>query len=309
MESNGQKSCRICDGLLGEEEHLREVMFGTGERFSYATCGDCDTLQIITIPTDMSQYYPDEYYSFGAAEKVDTLRRFVRKNRLLIATMFPRSASSKKTRASLPQWLFKIPHLNSRTSFLDVGCGEGALLQQLAGWGFTNLHGVDPFVDASVKDRAVTIHKAKLADLTGSYDVVMMHHSIEHVENPRKQIINALRLLKPDGRLIIRIPIKGGYLWDHYGTDWAQIDPPRHFYLFTQQGFTTLAQSERCAVEAIYYDAHSFSFWGSELVKRGLTLQDKASISAYEMSIYESRVVELNASNQSDQACFIFTHS
>ncbi len=41
----------------------------------------------------------------------------------------------------------RIPEIKFRDRILDVGCGNGSLLAQLLKIGFTNLTGVDPFIN------------------------------------------------------------------------------------------------------------------------------------------------------------------
>ena len=58
--------CRLCNsGALGSPIELREVMFGTGEKFQYERCSNCGCLEIAEQPADMGQYYPDRYYSYA----------------------------------------------------------------------------------------------------------------------------------------------------------------------------------------------------------------------------------------------------
>jgi hypothetical protein len=46
--------CRICDSKdLGSPIELREVMFGTGEKFRYQRCSNCGCLQITEQPAEI----------------------------------------------------------------------------------------------------------------------------------------------------------------------------------------------------------------------------------------------------------------
>ena len=38
--------------------------YGTRESFEYFECGSCGRLQVREIPTNLSKYYLDDYYSF-----------------------------------------------------------------------------------------------------------------------------------------------------------------------------------------------------------------------------------------------------
>src|SRR5262245_27091877 len=57
-------SCIICGNSINVRAHeFREIMFGTGDRFEYAECGQCGTIRICEIP-DLLKYYPPHYLSF-----------------------------------------------------------------------------------------------------------------------------------------------------------------------------------------------------------------------------------------------------
>ena len=73
---------------------------------------------------------------------------------------------------------------------LDVGCGPGLLLKNLQYQGFSNLSGVDPFQEKI--HPGLNIYRTQLDKLTGQYDFIMLHHSLEHMPDPA----GALRELK-----------------------------------------------------------------------------------------------------------------
>src|SRR5690606_33635750 len=65
---------------------------------------------------------------------------------------------------------------------LAVGCGEGRLLHRMASWGFMSLPGVDPFVAADTEHPdGVRILRRGLDAVRETYDLVMLHHSFEHM--------------------------------------------------------------------------------------------------------------------------------
>ena len=57
--------CSICRAAHGTLYHVREMMFGMRDPFTYAQCGNCGCLQLIDVPADLGRYYPDGYYSFN----------------------------------------------------------------------------------------------------------------------------------------------------------------------------------------------------------------------------------------------------
>jgi hypothetical protein len=56
--------CRVCDNESGNKVYIvPEMMYGTGETFIYFQCSQCMCLQIADIPSDMTAYYPRDYYT------------------------------------------------------------------------------------------------------------------------------------------------------------------------------------------------------------------------------------------------------
>ncbi|WP_166906659.1 bifunctional 2-polyprenyl-6-hydroxyphenol methylase/3-demethylubiquinol 3-O-methyltransferase UbiG [Mycobacterium sp. DL440] len=93
-------------------------------------------------------------------------------------------------------------------SAIDVGCGQGALVAQLAAR-FTHVRGTDR--DAGMRAEAarhcagltnVTIDEAQLAQLDGPVDLVTMIAVLHHLD-VEQALIDVQRLLAPGGRLLV----------------------------------------------------------------------------------------------------------
>jgi hypothetical protein len=53
-------SCHYCHSTQGTNFLATERMLGLGREFAYATCATCNSLQLTTVPKDLSYYYPKE---------------------------------------------------------------------------------------------------------------------------------------------------------------------------------------------------------------------------------------------------------
>jgi 2-polyprenyl-3-methyl-5-hydroxy-6-metoxy-1,4-benzoquinol methylase len=105
-----------------------------------------------------------------------------------------------------------------RLAVLDLGCGNGALAEQLQAWGYSVV-GVDPsasgIAEANRRLGSIPFHQAsadpeQLAQLhLPAFDVVVSTEVVEHVYNPRRWAAAAFSALKPGGLLICSTPYHG----------------------------------------------------------------------------------------------------
>lgn len=99
------------------------------------------------------------------------------------------------------------------SSILDVGSGSGGMLHGMASVGFLQLRGVDPFLQESMECAdGVHLTKGEIYDVDGTFDVVMFHHSFEHMPEPRKVLEAAMELMSESGYgywFGFRSPIRG----------------------------------------------------------------------------------------------------
>jgi len=195
-----------------------------------------------------------------------------------------------------------------------VGCGSGDLLFSLHEMGFKNLLGVDPFIANDIEYAgSVKVLKNELQNIEGEWDLIMFHHSFEHIPDPAKTLRTVFELLKHNGQCLIRIPTVTSYAWKYYGVKWVQLDAPRHFYLHSIESMKALADKAGLEMQAVIYDSSSFQFWGSEQYKKDIPLRDERSyelnprhsiFSRREISSYAKQAEELNKTSQGDQAIF-----
>jgi SAM-dependent methyltransferase len=304
--------CRICGNSSQNAVYsVPEMMFGYRDRFDYFQCSSCKCLQIAEVPPDMSKYYPPHYYSFTPKQRrfqnnpVDrALRRlqdhYTVFNRgifgSLVSTVSPNKKLAPLSRIGLTR--------DSR--ILDVGCGNGRRLYALREIGFLNVLGVDPYLREDINyGNGLRVLKQSVYDVTGEWDLIMYHHSFEHVPDPVENLLAASKLLRAGGCCLVRVPTVSSYAWEQYRENWVQLDAPRHYMLPSLEGMNVLAAKTGFHVREVVFDSTKDQFQGSELYQRGIPLVSGEKVfSASQIREWKRQAKKLNKGNRGDQAAF-----
>jgi SAM-dependent methyltransferase len=311
LHSSPAQACGMCRNEAGNKQYyVREMMFGTKVEFPYQECYACGCLQLMLPPSDIASYYPRNYYAFQSPSRWTSLRKFLRglKNR----SYFGKASSlaflwdQRHPYSQLESLARLKPMRDAR--ILDVGCGSGSFVLDLSSMGFKNVLGVDPFIARDIEHRGrVLVKKCSLDDLRDdAWDVIMFHHSFEHMSDQHDTLRVVRGLLAPRGTCLIRIPVTS-WAWKRYGVNWVQIDAPRHFFLHTERSLGMLAEQSGLAVTGVHYDSTEFQFWGSELYARGVSFgshESTAYFSRRAVNDFRGRARRLNEQRMGDQAAF-----
>ena len=240
-----EHECRICGAKGMFQSYLvREMMKGTRDEFEYFVCPKCYCMQIGEVPENLGYYYGNDYYSMKVPGDSDTV--------------------------------FESPIIDD-SKILDVGCGAGKWLYKEAQKGRVNLWGCDPFIEHDLKygDR-VHIKKCDISEMEGdgTYDVIRMADSFEHVTNPKEVLENANRLLSNDGMILMGIPIYPNIAFDLFETHWYQLDAPRHIFLHSLLSIKHLADESGLEITIANYDSEAAQIVYSYLYQHGVTYNE-----------------------------------
>ncbi|HEY5510809.1 MAG TPA: class I SAM-dependent methyltransferase, partial [Prolixibacteraceae bacterium] len=188
---------------------------------------------------------------------------------------------------------------------------SGRIILSMQRSGFKSLTGIDPFLekDLQISDN-LKILKKDLFEISGQYDLIMLHHSFEHMERPDQVLIKINKLLKPEGNLIIRIPVANSHAWRKYRTHWFALDAPRHLFLHTSRSMQLLARQAGLKIDSVEYDSSYFQFACSEKYLRGLPFSDDFSMfSKKKMRDFSKEAARLNRMEDGDCACFYLSQA
>ena len=322
-----EKICKICKNSKENNSiYAREMMFGTREEFEYFKCHHCGCIQILIVPENLEKYYPDTYYSFhqSTTNMRSKIRRYLRRSRSnyfltkkgVVGKLLKHFSDDYFEKKYDWDW-FRKSGTNLDSNILDVGCGTGKLLSFMDIQGFSKLSGADLYIEKDIKfgiDKKYTIYKKPLSQLEGNFDLIMLHHSLEHMDDQISTMKEIHNLLKSDGFALIRVPVSSSFAWEKYNTDWVQFDAPRHFFLHSITSIGILAQMSGFEIMDVVYDSTEFQFIGSELYKKNIPLiegskmylKDKnySIFTKQEIEQYANMAKELNIAHEGDQACF-----
>lgn len=330
-----QLTCRICGAISNHPTFVgREMMFGTREEFEYFQCKSCGCLQITHIPKNLGEYYPSNYTAHKPPEAPtrgkNWLMQILQKQRCRTALFDKHHKLNNMLKAFVdyPSALYTTPNDVSSIGsiiktagtkrfdapILDVGCGIYSYwLASLEELGFTNLLGIDPLIPGNQIHGRIRITASELSDVPGKFALITLHHSLEHIPYQEATLIQIEQHLLPDGVCLIRIPIVSSRVWEEYGTNWVEFDPPRHLYLHSLKSLKLLAEKAGLEVFDIQYDSTAFEFYGSEMYARGIPLTHENSpwvnpkstiFTRREMDHFETSAKKANKERQSGRAAF-----
>lgn len=303
--------CRICNEGLVDSFQVSEMMYGTKELFEYYKCHYCDTIQIKEIPSNLKDYYPDNYhkseyifsnsflqflrwkrdeYSFNGKGLFGKLLQFY------IGKNYNAEAFYRLTK--------KISFDKNFVKVLDIGCGNGGFVYFLYKLGYKHILGIDPFIESKTWNQTVKLEKKTIYNLNCTFDLIISNHSLEHVPDMANDFKQISVLLNDGGILFLRLPIVGiGY--EMYKENWVQIDAPRHITIPSLKALNKICNELNLSILEYFYDTTELLFLGSELYQKGLSLKHKNIFSKKEIYSFQKKARELNKKKLGDQICVI----
>ncbi|HXQ10049.1 MAG TPA: fatty acid desaturase [Caulobacteraceae bacterium] len=234
----------------------------TEDRFDYFRCADCGGLSISPCPEDrLSEIYPETYYSYAGESfsLLGAVKHWL--DRRLFNSVF----------AGIP---------GERLAALDVGGGSGWLLDQARQaeprLSTTVVVDVNPTAESRARASGHDFVLSRIEDFSDPrrFDLITMLNLIEHVRRPGEVLAKARDCLTDDGVLLIKTPncdsLDARLLRKSY---WGGLHSPRHWVLFTPEGFRRAAAEAGLRVERLQL-TQGAPFWATSTLawmeRRGL---------------------------------------
>src|SRR3989338_242428 len=142
---------------------------------------------------------------------------------------------------------------------LEIGSSSGLMLSLLknSGW---EVAGIEPSKEACKvsRKRGITplnksFENSKFNKET--FDLVIMNHVLEHMENPNDILERINGILKKDGMLLVDVPNFESLSAKIWGSNWKYILPQEHKWHFTLKSLSYLLTGT--GLKIIYAETHS----------------------------------------------------
>jgi SAM-dependent methyltransferase len=227
-------ACPACGEKLVERAAIqgRDRLHGTPGSFEVRVCAACGSGRTFPLvgPNELGGLYPESYNAFALPDN-HALR--------MLATALFRA----RYRRALGRGSLRALHAQTPGRLLDVGAGRGdlAVVLEERGWDVT---GLEPSAEACEQGsrRGVRMVEGTLttAQLEGGFDAIVFQHSLEHVVEPREDLVRARELLREGGIVLVSVPNFGCWQRRTFGSAWFHLDLPRHRSHFTAAGLERL---------------------------------------------------------------------
>ena len=201
------RNCPICQEENGEILHAQNFVLPEGHPLSNGydiLC--CDRCGFVYADTTVSQKDYDIFYT--------KLSKYEDKKTATGGGESPYDAARlQKTAECIAEFL---PDKSVR--ILDIGCANGGLLGYLKKLGYNNLCGLDPspICAETTKQKydieTYTGSMFELPDSFGVFDVIILSHVLEHIQDVSSALTNLKDILDKNGILYAEVPDAKRYL-------------------------------------------------------------------------------------------------
>ena len=225
-------NCSICNS----EDHRFYIQTSAmmhnqkSELYNFNRCQNCESV-FLTNPVSenqLDQYYTDAYLPYRGEKAWGKFANFVVWN--------DRKLNERRVKMALQ-------HLHAKTEMnvLDIGCGKPDFLAQLAENQNIHTTGVDftsaQWEDQKYKNLNLIEGDWRNIELHKQFDLITAWHYFEHDYDLNQTIEKCRQLLKPNGILMIEVPMYEGILQKLQKNHWQGWHSPRHISLFSSKSW------------------------------------------------------------------------
>lgn len=162
-----------------------------------------------------------------------------------------------------------IANIKGVKSALEVGCMHGLLLEELEQQGI-DASGVelDPEAVTYCQNRGLNVVQSSIEEhldkANSQHDAIIMSHVIEHIVDPRKQLVGLSKRMSKNGKLVLITPNSNARSRKLFGRYWGYWQVPVHINHFNEQSISKLLkQSGFKVIDTNSYGGDSLFFLSS----------------------------------------------
>jgi 2-polyprenyl-3-methyl-5-hydroxy-6-metoxy-1,4-benzoquinol methylase len=157
--------------------------------------------------------------------------------------------------------------INKNDSVLDIGCGSGLFLEKAMEKTehVTGLEYNDLAIEKCKEKRINNVIKSNIEDFSKNniegFDIVCAFQVLEHISNVKSFIESCLKVLKPNGKLIIGVPNNNPYLYKY--DIWHTLNlPPHHIGLWDKKSLLKLSEFFPMENSNLYIEPNfNYDYW------------------------------------------------
>ena len=236
--------CPVCEGRGRYEFTAGDSVYGVSAyRARLFRCDTCRSLFQAPMPDGetLASFYPSGYW-----REHETVTPFLRLQKIYVEAML---------RWDLMGWIGRLG-LPPGGSVLDLGCSRGDWLALIRGRGF-RVKGIEGDARAAAYARErwdLEVDQLAVGDWKPEpeqWDAITLFHLLEHVPDPRALLEQCRRALKPEGRLLLRIPNIASWQFGLLKQRWKGLEIPRHLVLSPPEALVALLKNQGFQVERL----------------------------------------------------------
>lgn len=183
------------------------------EGFPYYRCSRCALVFLAPLPADLGRYYPSNYHEFPAT--LDELLRGADTEAFKLEALGPaRGRRLLEIGPSFGKFAARAKQAGFAVEVMEMDQECCRYLERVVG--VRAHHGEDV---------------AAAAAGLGTFDVIALWHSLEHLPNPWESLHALAEHIAPGGSLAIATPNPRSLQFRLFGARWVHLDAPRHVNL------------------------------------------------------------------------------
>jgi len=236
--------CMLCNSK--SYSILIDNLYAMGKSHKIAKCSKCGLVFLFPKPLEkeLNKLYSKKYYESKSGFP-------------LVEKFYTRLVRNLKVQA------INTNIIKENARVLDIGCGTGDFLACFKRKGH-KCYGLDTSKTAFKLAKAKlgqNIFNCKLGEChfsSGSFDVILLSHVIEHFSNPNEELKEIYRVLKDDGTLFISTPNIDSFEFKIAKEEWYGLSIPLHLYLYSPKTIAMLLKKNGFRIINISYPFLSF---------------------------------------------------